>query len=132
MGGQVSVTGNESRLRFFIVEDNAIIAFDLERRVETLGHTVVGSADTAETAIRGILETLPDCVLMDIRLKGEGDGIMVAEEIQRTSPRPIAFLTAYSDKGMLQQARATGPTACIIKPVRDQDLHQLISRIRSG
>ncbi|MBR1369057.1 hypothetical protein RJ53_05895 [Methanocalculus chunghsingensis] len=126
------MTTGEKRLRFFIVEDNAIIAFDLERRVETLGHIVVGSADTAETAIRGILETLPDCVLMDIRLKGDGDGIMVAEEIQKTTPRPIAFLTAYSDKGMIKQAEATAPVACMIKPVRDHDLQQLISLLRSG
>ncbi|MDO8840987.1 response regulator [Methanocalculus sp.] len=125
------MTTHAMPLRFFIVEDNAIIALDLTRRIEKRGHVVVGIADSADPAIQGVLETLPDCVLMDIRLRGEVDGIMVTEEINRISPRPVAYLTAYSDAGMVQRAALTNPVAFIIKPVRDADILRLIASIRS-
>nr|WP_256472453.1 response regulator [Methanocalculus sp. AMF5] len=121
-----------SPLRFYIVEDNAVIALDLSWRIEHLGHTVVGVAESADEAIPGILDTLPDCVLIDIMLRGDSDGIHVAEEITRRSPRPFAFLTAYSEAGIVERAGKTNPIAYLVKPVKDYDLLRVIKLVREA
>ncbi len=67
--------------RILIVEDEGIVAADLESTLQKLGYTVVGTAATGEQAVEKAEKTAPDLVLMDIRLKGEMDGIDAAEQI---------------------------------------------------
>lgn len=131
MGGDLPMTGKRDQLRFFIVEDIALIALDISRRIEGLGHIVVGTAEYADAALQGILETLPDCVLIDIMLKGEVNGIWVAEEINRVSPRPFAYVTAYSEQGIMEDAKRTKPIAYLVKPIRDNDLRRVIGLLLS-
>lgn len=102
--------------RILIVEDEQITAADLEDTLETLGHTVVGTAATAADAIR-LAETLsPELVLMDIRLKGAMDGVEAATEIrERLGVRSI-YLTAHADDATVRRAVGAEPAGYLVKP----------------
>jgi two-component system, cell cycle sensor histidine kinase and response regulator CckA len=116
-----------SKLRLLIVEDEAIVAMDLQQRLERLGHQVVGTAATGEAAIRRAGETRPDVTLMDIRLKGEMDGVAAAAEIDRRFDTPVVFLTAHSDTATVQRATGAEPFGYLVKPVDDRELEIAIA-----
>lgn len=111
-----------SRARVLVVEDEGIIALDLESRLRALGHIVCGTVATGPEAVEGARTLRPDIVLMDIRLSGSMDGIEAARQIRRIRDIPIVFLTAHSDPGSLSGAAAIGPFAYLIKPFTDREL----------
>jgi CheY-like chemotaxis protein len=110
-----------------IVEDEHIVALDIKNRLKKLGYVVAGRAATGQAAIDKAAETCPDLILMDIRLKGEMDGIAAAEQIRDRLGIPVIYLTAYSDEATLQRAKITEPYGYIIKPFEDRDLHTTIA-----
>ncbi|MDD5095407.1 MAG: PAS domain S-box protein [Dehalococcoidia bacterium] len=109
-------------LRILVVEDEAIVAKDIQNRLKHMGYDVPSVAHTGEDAIRYAGETLPDLILMDIRLKGQMDGIEAAERIHDRWDIPVIYLTAYSDEKTLERAKATTPGAYLSKPFEDRDL----------
>lgn len=115
-----------SRERLYIVEDERIIAIDLQRRLERLGYRVCGSAATGEEALAGIRQNLPDLVLMDIVLQGDMDGIDVALEIKKELNIPVIFLSAYTDSKTLDWAKQASPLGYILKPFKERDLSTLL------
>lgn len=113
----------ESRERkIMIVEDEGLIAADLQGRLERAGYTVPAVADSASEALRAIRETSPDLVLMDIRIKGEMDGIEVADKVRREFDVPVVYLTAYEDRGTLERASQTQAFGYIKKPIASASL----------
>lgn len=106
-----------SQASILIVEDEGLIARDLENRVRKAGYTVAGIVDTGIAALEAAAETLPDLVLMDIRLRGELDGIETARILVQRHNVPIIYLTAHSDRETLERAKITGPFAYLTKPV---------------
>lgn len=116
---------NES-FRILIVEDEHIVALDLQQQVEKLGHAVVGIGGTGQEAIDLALEMLPDLILMDIRLRGDMDGITAANEIRSVKQIPIVYLTAYSDAKTLERASVTQPLGYILKPFQLRELETTI------
>jgi two-component system cell cycle sensor histidine kinase/response regulator CckA len=113
--------------RILVVEDERIVALDMERRLGNLGYTMVGHVSRGEEAIRQATETRPDVVLMDIHLKGDVDGIEAAERIRTQLDIPVVFVTAYADEETLQRAKITGPFGYIIKPFDERILHSTIT-----
>ncbi len=110
-------------LRLMIVEDEALIADELQHRLERLGHQVVAVCDTADGAVDAAGRERPDLVLMDIRLKGAGDGIAAAERIYAQFGLPVVYLTAHSDQATFARARGgAGLFGYLIKPVREREL----------
>ena len=109
-----------------IVEDERIVARDIEKRLKKLGYQVIGSVASGEEALRQAQLTLPDLVLMDIQLKGQLDGIQTAEHIHTDLDIPVVFLTAYADDETLQRAKVTEPFGYIVKPFDERDLHAAI------
>jgi PAS domain S-box-containing protein len=110
-------------LRLLIVEDEALIADELQHRLEALGHAVVAVCDTADTAVATAGTERPDLVLMDIRLKGRGDGIEAAERIYAQFGLPVVYLTAHSDQATFARAKAgAGIFGYLIKPVQEREL----------
>ena len=93
--------------RILIVEDERLIALDLQRRLTRLGYTVIGIMASGPQAIAAADQLQPDLVLMDIRLQGEMDGIDAALHIQTDRPIPVIYLTAYVDEATVQRAQAT-------------------------
>ncbi|MCR4438168.1 MAG: response regulator [candidate division KSB1 bacterium] len=111
------------RPRILIVEDEAIVARDVESMLRDLGYQVVGIAATGEAAIAKAKETCPDLVLMDIKLRGDIDGVKAAEEIAASVEVPVIFVTANSDDLTLQRAKVTTPFGYVLKPFEPRELH---------
>ena len=109
-----------------IVEDEAIVALDLARKLGRLGYTVCGSTARGEDAIALVREQHPTLVLMDIHLAGEMDGMEAAEHIRREYDVPVLYLTAHADNVALDRAKHTEPFSFIPKPF---DEHELDSHI---
>ena len=109
-----------------IVEDEAIVAMDIKRCLKQLGYQVAGVAANSEDAVQQIVDNRPDLVLMDIRLKGDIDGIETAWRIRQRVNVPIVYLTAHSDPETLERAKFTEPYGYILKPYEDRDLHTTI------
>lgn len=112
--------------RILIVEDERIIALDLQRKLEKLGYRVDGLASTAEEAVERAAELKPDIILMDIMLAGDVDGIDAARTIHDTSGIPVIFLTAYADERTLERAKEAQPFGYILKPFKERELHTTI------
>jgi PAS domain S-box-containing protein len=110
------------KARIGIVEDEAILAEDLARRLALFGHSVVGIVDTGAKAIQLALDVDPDLMLIDITLKGEMDGIDAAAEMRKRGRPPFVFMTAHSDAATIGRAKQTEPFGYLLKPVEDREL----------
>ena len=95
--------------RILIVENDRIVARDIQSQLTGIGYTVTGITARGEDALAMALETHPDLVLMDIRLEGALDGIEAAEQIRNRCQIPVVFLTAYADEETLRRATLTEP-----------------------
>jgi len=112
--------------QILVVEDEGIVAMDIQKRLERLSYSVPAVVDTGEDAIKKAGETHPDLVLMDIHLKGEMTGIEAAEQIRNAYNIPVLYLTAYADDETLERAKITEPYGYILKPFKDRELHSNI------
>lgn len=116
------------RLRVMIVEDEFIIALELEMVLADLGVEVVGSANSVESAISMAEKIRPDFITMDVKLPGSRDGISGAIEIfERFGIRSI-FVSAYKDDEMLARSRAAQPLGWVRKPVSVAALRAALPR----
>ena len=112
--------------KILIVEDESIVALDIQTRLQRLGYEVPHVATSGEQAIALATAINPDLVLMDVMLQGELDGVETAELIRANSQTPIVFLSAYSDEKTLQRAKVSGPFGYILKPFKERELHTTI------
>jgi DNA-binding NarL/FixJ family response regulator len=112
--------------KIFIVEDESIVAMALEASLKQMGYTVAGKALSGTEAIRGVGETGPDLILMDISLQGRMDGIETAAKITELYRIPVVYLTAHSDEKTLERAMQTQPHGYLIKPFRQRELYSTI------
>ena len=119
----------QNKLKVLIVEDEFFIALDAEEQVRSLGHTVVGTAVSAEQAIQIAGEAQPDVVLMDIRLVGPIDGIAAALEIRSRYGIEAIFVTANTDPSTLARAESIRPIAVLQKPLTKQRLAPQLARL---
>lgn len=117
---------SDGNRRIMIVEDETIVALDLETRLRTFQFDVVSSVTTGEEAVREAEEKRPDLILMDINLDGRIDGVAAAGTIRRRLGIPIIFLTAWGDQATLDRAKETEPYGYIIKPFEDRELYSQI------
>ena len=114
-------------VNILIVEDEALIALDLRLTLERLGFTVLGIAFSGEESLRKVESLRPNLVLMDIKLKGDMDGVMAAEEITRRFRIPVIYLTAYTDPQTLLRIGRSGSFGCLHKPFEPGELRDSIS-----
>jgi DNA-binding response OmpR family regulator len=112
--------------RALIVEDEALIAEELRERLSRIGFFVIAAVDTADEGIAIATQERPDLVLMDIRLKGEKDGVQAAEEILRQVDVSIVYLSAHSDHLTVNRARQTDHDGFILKPFHRRELQSTI------
>jgi len=108
--------------RVLVVEDETIVALEIQERLMGFGYTAVISSN-GEEAIKKAGEFHPDIVLMDIMLKGDIDGIEAAGRIRKSMDIPIVYLTAYSDKATIERAKITQPFGYLIKPFQARELN---------
>ena len=110
------------KARILIVEDEAVVAENLEMVITDAGYGVVGRADNADDAVNAASELKPDLILMDIVLSGKKNGIDASYEIKEKLDIPVIFLTAYSDLKFVDKAKNTEPYAYIVKPFQEGQL----------
>ena len=108
--------------RILVVEDEVLVARDIQARLSRMGYEVIGTASKGEIAISMALEFKPDLILMDINLRGEMDGIQAATEIGKSQSIPVIFCTAYSNDEVLSRAKVTSPFGYVLKPFDNREL----------
>ncbi len=109
-----------------VVEDESIVAEDIQNKLKKFGYTVLASVSSGEEALQKAADNHPDLVLMDIKIKGNMDGVEVAKEIYARFDIPVVYLTAYVDENTLERAKITEPFGYIIKPFKESDLRTTI------
>ena len=114
------------KARIAIVEDEALVAADLQQRLIGFGYDIVGVASTGAEALDLAKREHPDLMLLDIKLPGTPDGIDVGERLQEDEFIPLIYLTAYSDDEMIERVRKTHPYGYIVKPFNERQLFATI------
>ncbi|MEW5814978.1 MAG: response regulator [Spirochaetota bacterium] len=112
--------------KILIVEDELIVALDIERQLKRLGYSVAGIHASGEDAIHDFEKLNPDLVLMDIMLQGKMDGVETGKMIHDQYHIPVIFITAYADEKTIQRAKFIEPFGYIIKPFEERELHTTI------
>lgn len=105
--------------RIFIADDEPLIRADLKEILEEMGHNVVGEADNGQCALDTIEKVSPDVVILDIKMP-QIDGIAVAKKISYQFP--VIFLTAFTNRQLIEKAKDAGGMAYLSKPFREEDL----------
>lgn len=112
--------------RILIVEDEKIVALDIQNQLKNAGYVVCGVFGSGEEAIAGIEKTAPHLVLMDIQLQGEMDGVQAAGIIRDRYRIPVVFLTAFADTVTIDRAKIIEPFGYITKPFDERSLRTTI------
>ncbi len=112
--------------KILIVEDNTTVAEDVRECLEGLGYVVTDIVASGEDAVESVGGDRPDAVLMDIKLRGDMDGVEAADRIHGEFDIPVLFLSAYSDRELLQRAKRTGSFGYLVKPFEERELHAML------
>lgn len=117
---------NPEAVRVMVVEDETIIAMDLQGILKQFGYEVCRIVASGEESIRSARECLPDVVLMDIKLKGSMSGITAAHQIRADLDIPVIYLTAYSDPYTMTKMEASDSDGFIYKPFEERQLKKVL------
>lgn len=109
-----------------VVEDERIVACDIEESLLALGYDVVGTAASADECWSAVARRRPDLVLMDVRIQGEIDGIETARRLRANFDIPVVYLTAYADERSIERACGTAPHGYVLKPFRSGELRSAV------
>ncbi len=107
--------------RVLIAEDEALIRLDLSEMLREEGYDVVGEAGDGESAVNLAVELKPDLCIFDIKMPIM-DGLAAAEKIAADRIAPVVILTAFSQRDLVERARAAGAMAYLVKPFQKSDL----------
>jgi len=117
---------DERTCRILVVEDEAVIALRLQKRLKEMGYDVPDIAYSGEDAVEKAGRLRPDLVLMDIMLPGKLDGIEAAKIVKAEFDIPVIFLTAFSEDKILKRAKQAEPFGYLLKPFQDRDIKAAI------
>ena len=124
--GAVAEIKRQTRARVLIIEDEPIIAMDIEGVVTDLDHDVVAIADTKDLAVDAAMTHRPDLILADIQLADGSSGIDAVQDILTAFSAPVIFITAFPER--LLTGTRPEPTFLIAKPFRTETLQAAISQ----
>jgi CheY-like chemotaxis protein len=122
----VSEIERQTRTRVMIIEDEPLIAMDLEQFVRDLGHDVTGVAVTRDEAVALAMEDRPGLVLADIQLADDSSGIDAVKDILAEFSVPVIFITAFPER--LLTGERPEPTFLITKPFQRETVKATISQ----
>ena len=126
----------QNPLRILVVEDEALVARDLQHSLVRAGYEVTALCRTGAEALEAVQLQQPDVVLMDIHLEGGMDGVEAAGRIQRDFQKPVVFLTGHADERTTARARTAQPYGYLLKPFHESELRSVVelavSRHRRG
>ncbi len=109
-------------MKIVIIEDDALIAYQIETCAQKLGHDVLGSFDEAVSALKFIEVNKPDFVFMDIELNGPMDGIQCARDLQSNYGVPSLFVTSHDEAEIIEEATNLEPLNFLPKPFTDKNI----------
>lgn len=124
------VASTMSKIRILIADDEPIIRLDLRQMLESLGYEVVGEAGDGKEAVDLARDLKPDACILDVKMPVM-DGIEAVDIITDENIAPTILLTAYSDKELIDRARAAGVFAYLVKPFKPSDLAPSIEVARA-
>ena len=111
------------RTRILVVEDEFALAEDIKLRLNKMGYEVLGPVSTYEKAITVLESINVDLAILDIRIKGDKDGIEIGKTINERFDLPFIFLTSYSMKSIVEKAQKVNPSAYMLKPFNDRQIN---------
>ena len=114
------------QIQVLIVEDEFIIADYIQGCLVNLGYEVVGISTSYDEAIAALQNHQPDIAIIDISIKGDKNGIDIANHISEYLNIPFVFASSHGDKGTIDKAKQTKPAAYLIKPFTEEDLYASI------
>ena len=115
-------------LKILVVEDETIVAKDLQKRLTRIGYIVPDTACSGEEALSKARDISPDLVLMDIKLKGKIDGIETAKQLRSRFNIPVIYLTACSAKEIGERTQEEIlPSLYLLKPFKEKELGALVA-----
>lgn len=115
-----------------IVEDEIIIARDLEALLISMGHSVVGIESNARDAMVLAGTADIDLALLDVGIKGDRDGVTLAAHLREEYPMKIVFLTSHSDASVVKRASAVNADGYILKPFSKETIFSSLSVIMAN
>jgi two-component system, LytTR family, response regulator LytT len=115
-----------NKITIGIVEDESIIADDLQALLQDMDYICPEPCGNYNDAIAMIEQKKPDIVILDINLHGKPDGIRIAHYVRENYCIPFIFLTANSDAETVNKAKETRPNAYLVKPFQKADLYTSI------
>lgn|GEM_PF-547802 len=115
--------------RILLVEDENIIAMDIQSTLRKMGYNVFAIVSSGEESIKVASSSMPDIVLMDIKLKGKMNGIQAAKSIYRQFRIPVIYVSAYGDEHIYVQLGRFEPFEFIQKPFIEEELEDKISGV---
>ncbi len=119
------------KAKILIVEDDILIAKDVEKILLDQNYSVATLITTGKRAVSKIVQQEPDLILMDIMFHGEVRGIDIARKVRERLDVPVVYLTAHSDKQILKKAKITEPYGYLLKPVGERDLEIAVEQALS-
>lgn len=118
--------------RIVVAEDELIIALDLKRKLERLGHRVLCTVTSGSAAIAQVGKLQPDLLIMDIGLSGDLNGLNAVEIIRKTRRIPVIFVSAYSDTRTRGAISLLSPASLLVKPVADAEIRETVEQALTG
>ncbi|MCX6170475.1 MAG: response regulator [Ignavibacteriales bacterium] len=119
---------DNSQKKILIVEDEVIVAMEIEMHLQMNNFIVVGKCQSSEKAIELSLDKRPDLIMMDINIQGEKDGVQTAKIILDTFKPSILFLSAYNDANTIERIKQIPDSNLLPKPF---SVHELLTAINS-
>ena len=119
-------------IKVLVVEDEAVVAMSVKMTLMGHGYDVMPIAISADSALVLTAQFHPDVVLMDIKIKGDKDGIETAKLISSHYKIPIIYTTAFHDEDTVKRANATAPAGYLIKPYSNNELFMSIEKAYEG
>jgi DNA-binding LytR/AlgR family response regulator len=116
----------EQAIKILIVEDNVIIADDMQSMLEEIGYEIVDNVIVYEQAIEVLKSKQVDLVLIDIILASDKTGIDLGKHIRENYDIPFIFVTSNSDRATVENAKTVKPNGYLVKPFEQQDLYTSI------
>jgi two-component system, response regulator PdtaR len=112
-----------------VVEDEPIIAMELQESLESAGYNVPEIIRNADGVMQAVMKHNPDLLIMDIYLKSFIDGIDTAQRVKMIKQVPLIFLTAYPNDAIKKKAMSINPDAYLLKPISNEELHQHVEKV---
>jgi DNA-binding LytR/AlgR family response regulator len=116
----------EQPIKILIVEDNVIIADDMQSMLEEIGYEIVDNVIVYEQAVEVLKSQQVDLVLIDIILASDKTGIDLGKHIRENYDIPFIFVTSNSDRATVENAKTVKPNGYLVKPFEQQDLYTSI------